>query len=599
MKKYTCLTAIMALVLVFAMLAGCGSAAAESVSAAAGEEASVSAVAEEPAEEEAPAEEPAEEAPAEEASVAEETGSAVEEEPVAEEEAPAGFEPVAYEFPLAEETATLSYFTTLSPNYTAYITDYADNEAVKALEELTNVHIEYSCYIPENAQTQFNLLAASGGLPDLTLGGTEYFSGGMDAAVEEEILVDIGEYLDLAPNYASLLELDEDLSSGVTTQSGMVIGFAAYSDPDLGTDVTGGLMVRGDWLEKCGLEVPTTYDEVTEMLAAFKSEIGCETPMIVSSYLDDQNGAFAMGYDIKAFFMTSPGIQVPFYVVDGQVKCSIVEDDFVDYLTLLRSYMDAGYTATDIESYTNENSYIDIVTSGGTGFFWGYQAGNLDTLNSAVEADGGYIVAVPATRKTADQTLHFGSTVNYQAKSMVNVTANCSDIELAMTWLDAHYTEEVSLLSQYGIEGVSFEYDEEGVPHYTDMMTDASEGVTLSVNQALYTLASCDSVYYGKYNTNRETYTDVQLEAIEVWSSGDSDADYVYPSAASMTAEEQETYTALISDLSTYMAEHVLKFVVGDEQLEDYGAFVDTLFEMGMQDAIDLKQAAYDRYIGA
>ena len=57
-------------------------------------------------------------------------------------------------------------------------------------------------------------------------------------------------------------------------------------------------------------------------------------------------------------------------------------------------------------------------------------------------------------------------------------------------------------------------------------------------------------------------------------------------------------YTTLIADLSTYMAEHVLKFVVGDEDMSGYSDFVSTLYDMGMQEAIDYRQAAYDRYIG-
>ena len=75
------------------------------------------------------------------------------------------------------------------------------------------------------------------------------------------------------------------------------------------------------------------------------------------------------------------------------------------------------------------------------------------------------------------------------------------------------------------------------------------------------------------------------------------DGDYVYPTGASMTTELDERYTALISDLSTYMAEHVLKFVTGEEDMGQYPDFVATLYEMGMQEAIDLKQAAYDRYM--
>jgi putative aldouronate transport system substrate-binding protein len=317
--------------------------------------------------------------------------------------------------------------------------------------------------------------------------------------------------------------------------------------------------------------------------------------MIVTSYLDDMGGSFASGYDIKAFFMTSPGIQVPFYVVDGQVKCSIVEDDFVSYIEMLQGLMADGLTAKDIESYTNENSYKDKVLSGETGLFWGFGISDLETLNA--QLDDGYFTVLPMMRQTEDQVLHFVSEESYAVKSAVCLSANCSNVDLACQWLDAHYTDEVSMLAMYGIEGVSYEYDGD-TPHYTEMMTDTSEGLTLNVNKALYCLAECDNIYYGSINTDLDTYTQTQIDALEYINSGATDDAYVYPDGASMTTEETTEYTDLIADLSTYMAEHVLKFVVGDEDMAEYQSFIDTLYDMGMQRAIDLKQAAYDRYVG-
>ena len=360
--------------------------------------------------------------------------------------------------------------------------------------------------------------------------------------------------------------------------------------------VNGCIMVRGDWLEQVGKEVPTTYDEVYDVLTAFKNDLGKDMPMIVTSYLDDQSGSFASGYGIKAFFMTSPGIQVPFYVVDGNVKCAIVEDDFVSYVEMLQGYMAEGLTAKDVESYTNEMSYQDKVTSGEAGFFWGFGVNSLETLNEQVE-EGGYFVAVPAIRKTEDQTLHFTSSADYQARYCVNLTTNCSNIELACKWLDCHFTEEVSMLSMYGVEGVSYELDEDGNPQFTDLMLNNPDGMTLDTAKALYTLSPADNVSYNYINTDLATYSAEQVKALELINSGKMDGACVYPTGTSLTAEEDEIYSALIADLSTYMAEHVLKFVTGEENMADYPAFVETLYEMGMQDAIDMKQTAYDRYL--
>ena len=40
-----------------------------------------------------------------------------------------------------------------------------------------------------------------------------------------------------------------------------------------------------------------------------------------------------------------------------------------------------------------------------------------------------------------------------------------------------------------------------------------------------------------------------------------------------------------------------MKFVVGDESLDEFDNFVSTLKQMGIEDCIAIEQAAYDRYL--
>lgn len=537
----------------------------------------------EPSSPEAPAPEaPAEPAPAPEASAVEDAPDTLTMEP--------------YDFPLSDDPAELSYFNSLTPGYASFIDDFSTNAAVQALEELTNVHIRYYSYLPENGQTQFGIMSAAGELPDIVRGAIDYYPGGMDKAVEEELLVDLGPHLDDCVNLAKLLDSDPYFKKSLSTDTGKIIGFPKYTEPSQRINVETGMMIRGDWLAQLGLEVPETYDQVHEVLTAFKNELNVKSPMIICSYLDGTAGSFASGYDVNAFFMTSPAILVPFYVVDGQVKCSILEDDFRDYLTMLRSYVEEGLADSDITAYTNEMTYQDKVLAGDTGFFWGFNVGNLPSLNTSI-ADGGYLVACPAIRKTQGQTLHFTNVSgDYQVRDVVNISANCRDLSLACRWLDCHYTQEVSMLSMFGVEGLSYEYGAGGEPQYTEMMLDVSDGRTLDINRAMYCLSAPDRISYDTYNTDKLSFDENQLEASQVLNSGSYDGEYIYPSGASMTTEESEEYTALLADISTYMAENIMTFITGERDMDEYPEFLETLDSMGVQDMIAYKQAAYDRY---
>ena len=58
------------------------------------------------------------------------------------------------------------------------------------------------------------------------------------------------------------------------------------------------------------------------------------------------------------------------------------------------------------------------------------------------------------------------------AGDMMFITTSCEDPVLAAKWLDFLYSKDGELLLWYGIEGESYELDEEGMPQYTDVVFD-------------------------------------------------------------------------------------------------------------------------------
>ena len=66
-----------------------------------------------------------------------------------------------------------------------------------------------------------------------------------------------------------------------------------------------------------------------------------------------------------------------------------------------------------------------------------------------------------------------------------------------------------------------------------------------------------------------------------------------------MTMEEQERYTDIMTDINTFISEQKAKFLTGELSFEngDWETFVDQVRGMGIEEAVQLKQDAYDRYI--
>ena len=148
------------------------------------------------------------------------------------------------------------------------------------------------------------------------------------------------------------------------------------------------------------------------------------------------------------------------------------------------------------------------------------------------------------------------------------------------------------MLTNYGIEGVSYELVD-GEPVYTELLTDNPD---MSFNQALAIYALFNTA--GTYNVNKRmdiNYSQSQLDSREIWAEHNDTANN-YPGAVTFNVDESERFYALYNDIDTYIDENLLGFIIGTTPLDQYDSFRDTLISMGIEECIELTQAALDRY---
>jgi putative aldouronate transport system substrate-binding protein len=69
-----------------------------------------------------------------------------------------------------------------------------------------------------------------------------------------------------------------------------------------------------------------------------------------------------------------------------------------------------------------------------------------------------------------------------------------------------------------------------------------------------------------------------------------------YPGAVTFNVDESERFYTLYNDIDTYLDENLLGFIIGTTPLDQYDSFRDTLISMGIEECIELTQAALDRY---
>jgi putative aldouronate transport system substrate-binding protein len=61
--------------------------------------------------------------------------------------------------------------------------------------------------------------------------------------------------------------------------------------------------------------------------------------------------------------------------------------------------------------------------------------------------------------------------------------------------------------------------------------------------------------------------------------------------------EDQLELSKLMADIGTYYKENLHAFIIGTKPIEELEEFKSTLYDMGLQDALDIMQASYDRYL--
>ena len=63
-----------------------------------------------------------------------------------------------------------------------------------------------------------------------------------------------------------------------------------------------------------------------------------------------------------------------------------------------------------------------------------------------------------------------------------------------------------------------------------------------------------------------------------------------------MSVDESTRYSNIMSDINTYVNEMVLKFIMGEEPMENWDAYVEKIKKMDIDKAIAIQEEALKRY---
>lgn len=483
----------------------------------------------------------------------------------------------------------------LGNNVSSYVSDYNDAVALQEIQKLVDIEVEFVHPSSAAWEEQFNIMMAAQDYPALVQynWGTKY-AGGYDGAFADDIILDLTPYTDKLPNYSKVLNENPEFAKTVKTTDGKMLYFATMTN-DTVTNANMGPMIRKDWLDKVGLDVPTTIEEWYTVLKAFKTQ--------------DPNGN-GQADEIPFAAYKSPGFNwlAPAYgtkkgdvfVKDGKVVYGSIQPEFKEFVTEMNKWYNEGLIDTEFAAL--EKSIVDAnMTNDISGATLAYIGGSMGNYISARKGDGsGYnLVGAPWPSKVAGAPNYIGTQQSRLGGSDVGtvITTNCNNLDVALEFMDFMFSEEATILQNWGIEGKTYTVDENGKYKLTDFVLNNPDG--LSPVEAMTPIAF---TAYGvpARIIDGEAYSQVQYsmpaqaEAAVLWSEGD---DSLMTLEWPMTAEEKARVSEIKTAISTYEDEMYTKMIMGKEPISKFDAFVSEMKARGVDEMVQIYQTAYDRFL--
>lgn len=496
-------------------------------------------------------------------------------------------------FPLSEP-ATLTAWAMWIPGIEQYVSSPMETAVFQEMKQRTNVTLEMSlASSPETAMTEINLIIASGDYPDLINNLQGYYSSGLDSAIEQEVIVDILDYEDIMPNYFAKLR-ERDAMEDATTEDGHI--GVVYQISKSADTIQSGLTLRKDWMEELGVDAPTTYDELHDLLMQFKDKYGVSQPLYVpkSGTPDTMFDGFGTELD---YVMNNEMGSAPWNYVDNgnglDVVFGFMDDSYYDILELMHNWYSDGLFSAD---YLNNNYNVDAdnLTSGDFACLFATE----QSLNAGNTFQAHMWDAYPNVSLDGGKIRSSSETTSAIAAQGYSITTTCENKELAAQWLDYQYTDESYLLNNYGLEGQGFEYNDQGEPALTDLIMNNPDGIPQAYTQFIY--LSVTGSFYLDNDRFKSNYCEEAKACNDVWQSAYDYYDTPYNTRAiSLTTEETERYAQIFSDISTYCNQAIAEFITGQNALtqESFDAFRENLTTMGIGDCQAIWQDAANRYV--
>lgn len=285
----------------------------------------------------------------------------------------------AGEFPVVSESITIKAF--ICPR--SAVKDYKENEFTYWLEDLTGINLEFDIPPVADAQQKLNLMLASGDLPDVIIGCAIRLDQ-LQILADQGLVVALDDYIaEYGTEFRQVFETFPQVKDLITLADGKIYGLPHINDC-YHCSMSQKMWVYQPWLDKLGLDVPTTTEEFYQMLKAFKEQDpngNGKADEIPLSGTQRANGGWHSQLDqfLMNSFVYNDGVtgnNAPSLILeDGTIKAAFTQPGWQEGLIYLNKLYSEGLI--DPQVFTNDGNQLrqlgenpDVPILGATGAGW-------------------------------------------------------------------------------------------------------------------------------------------------------------------------------------------------------------------------------------
>lgn len=483
-------------------------------------------------------------------------------------------------------------FTIATVRWTdAWPNEFMNEGIMKELEEKHNIKINWQVYYNSDWTEQKSLLLASGDLPDAFFGSiclTE-----TDVAQNKDYFVELTEGIEKnMPNLTAIFEKEPALKAAAQNRDGEI--YSLVKKLPLRPKVANSMYINKEWLDNLGLSMPTTYEELADVLKAFKEQDadGDGDPNNEIPYTNAGSLAGDLS-NLLAPFGTIVSRTGNFMQIDASGNPAFVPitEHYKEAVKWAHELYAAG--CLDQEYFTQDSSMASAkrMAEGGsqTGlvFAWtadaemGENAGQFELCEAVAGPDGKrYVESDPTYLDIANRELV--------------ITTQCKNPDKLLQWADDFYTDLVSLQTYYG--SIPDQVADKGDGTYEVLLP--ADGTTLDTSAWSYSMRDFGPKYMTEEFQKNVILPDSQGDGVKL-AQDETNAKYASDIAfpvVSYTTEQLTTLASLTTDINDYASAQYAHWVVDGGIEEEWDAYLAQLDQMGLQDVLAIHNDAYAAY---